>query len=36
MVLAATNEAIRAAQELAASKMGGLAGGLGDMGLPGF
>jgi DNA-binding YbaB/EbfC family protein len=36
MVLAATNEAIRAAQELAASKMGGLTGGLGDMGLPGF
>jgi DNA-binding YbaB/EbfC family protein len=36
MVLAATTEAIRAAQELAASKMGGLAGGLGDMGLPGF
>jgi nucleoid-associated protein EbfC len=32
MVLAATNEAIRSAQELAANKMGGLAGGLG---LPG-
>src|ERR687894_1135088 len=42
MVLAATNEAIRAAQELAASKMnaaaGGLAGpgGLGGVGVPGF
>ena len=42
MVQAAVNEAIRAAQELAASKMnavaGGLAGpgGLGGLGLPGF
>jgi len=42
MVLAATNEAMRSAQELAASKMsavtGGLggAGGLGGLGLPGF
>jgi DNA-binding YbaB/EbfC family protein len=42
MVLAALNEAIRAAQELAASKMnaatGGLGGpgGLGGLGLPGF
>jgi len=45
MVLAATNEALRAAQELAASRMGGLAGGLdlgalgagglGGLGLPG-
>jgi DNA-binding YbaB/EbfC family protein len=36
MVLAAVNEAIRQAQELAASKMGGLTGGmdLGAMGLP--
>jgi DNA-binding YbaB/EbfC family protein len=33
MVLAAVNEALRAAQELAASKLGGLAGGLG---LPGM
>jgi nucleoid-associated protein EbfC len=32
MVLAATNEAIRQAQELAASKMGGIAGGMGDLG----
>ncbi|MEA2361128.1 MAG: nucleoid-associated protein EbfC [Thermoleophilaceae bacterium] len=42
MVLAAMNEAIRSAQELAATKMnaaaGGLAGpgGLGGLGLPGF
>jgi nucleoid-associated protein EbfC len=42
MVLAAMNEAIRSAQELAANKMnaaaGGLAGpgGLGGLGLPGF
>jgi DNA-binding YbaB/EbfC family protein len=42
MVLAATNEAIRSAQELAANKMsavtGGLGGpgGLGGLGLPGF
>src|SRR5438270_12499258 len=35
MVLAAVNEALRAAQELAASKIGGLAGGLGGLGLPG-
>ena len=37
MVLAATNEALRAAQELAASRMGGLAGGLdlGGLGLGG-
>ncbi len=44
MVLAAVNEAIRAAQDLAASKMGGVsglggaggAGGLGGLGLPGM
>ena len=36
MVLAAVNEALRAAQELAASKLGGLAGGLGGLGLPGI
>src|SRR6201985_343881 len=35
MVLAAVNEGLRAAQELAASKMGGIAGGLGGLGLPG-
>jgi DNA-binding YbaB/EbfC family protein len=38
MVQAAVNEAIRAAQEVAANKMGGLTGGmdLGSLGLPGF
>ncbi len=38
MVLAATNEALRAAQELQQSKLGGLTGGmdLGSLGLPGM
>ena len=38
MVLAAVNEAIRSAQELAASRMGNIAGGLGGggLGLPGL
>jgi DNA-binding YbaB/EbfC family protein len=36
MVLAAVNEGLRAAQEMAASKLGGLTGGLGDLGLPGL
>ena len=38
MVLAAVNEGMRASQELAAKKMGGLTGGmdLGGLGLPGF
>ena len=38
MVLAAVNEGLRSAQEMAAKKMGGLTGGmdLGGMGLPGF
>jgi DNA-binding YbaB/EbfC family protein len=36
MVLAAVNEGLRSAQELANSKMGGIAGGLGGLGLPGF
>jgi DNA-binding YbaB/EbfC family protein len=36
MVTAATNEAIRSAQKLAESKLGGLAGGLGGLGLPGL
>jgi nucleoid-associated protein EbfC len=36
MVMAATNEAIRSAQELAASKMGQATGGLGGLGLPGL
>jgi DNA-binding YbaB/EbfC family protein len=33
MVQAAVNEALRAAQELASSKMGGITGGLGGLGL---
>ncbi len=32
MILAAVNEGMRAAQELASSKLGGIAGGLGDLG----
>lgn len=39
MVLAAINEALRSAQELASSKLGGIAGdlgGLGGLGLPGL
>jgi nucleoid-associated protein EbfC len=36
MVLAATNEALRAAQELASDRLGGIAGGLGGLGLPGL
>ena len=36
MVLAAVNEAIRSAQELASSKLGGIAGGLGGLGIPGL
>src|SRR5438067_9146744 len=36
MVLAAVNEGLRSAQELANSKLGGLTGGLGDLGLPGL
>ncbi|HEX2234375.1 MAG TPA: YbaB/EbfC family nucleoid-associated protein [Thermoleophilaceae bacterium] len=36
MVQAAVNEAVRSAQELAASKMGQATGGLGGMGLPGL
>ena len=37
MVLAAVNEGIRAAQERAEAKMGGIAGGgMGDLGLPGM
>ena len=35
MVLAAVNEAIRAAQELATSKMGGITGGMPGIGGPG-
>ena len=36
MVMAAVNEALRAAQERANDKLGGLTGGLGGMGLPGM
>jgi nucleoid-associated protein EbfC len=36
MVQAAVNEAIRAAQELQASKLGAATGGLGNLGLPGL
>lgn len=36
LVLAAVNEALRAAQELASTKLGGITGGLGGLGLPGF
>jgi DNA-binding YbaB/EbfC family protein len=35
-VLAAVNEGLRKAQELAASRLGGIAGGLGGLGLPGL
>jgi nucleoid-associated protein EbfC len=36
LVLAAVNEALRAAQELASTKLGGITGSLGGLGLPGF
>ena len=36
MVLAAVNEAVRAAQERASNKLGGVTGGLGGLGLPGM
>ena len=36
MVLAAVNEGLRSAQELASSRLGGIAGGLGSLGLPGM
>ena len=36
MVQAAVNEALRAAQQVAASKLGAVTGGLGGMGLPGL
>ncbi len=36
LVLAAVNEALRSAQELAVNRLGGLTGGLGDLGLPGL
>jgi DNA-binding YbaB/EbfC family protein len=36
MIQAAVNEALRSAQELASSKLGGITGGLGGLGLPGL
>jgi DNA-binding YbaB/EbfC family protein len=36
MVTAAVNEALRSAQELAQNRLGGAAGGLGGLGLPGL
>jgi DNA-binding YbaB/EbfC family protein len=36
MVQAAVSEAIRSAQELAQSKLGGITGGMGGLGLPGM
>ncbi len=36
LVLAAVNEALRAAQEHASQKLGGITGGLGGLGLPGL
>jgi nucleoid-associated protein EbfC len=36
LVLAAVNEALRSAQSLAESKLGGAMGGLGNLGLPGM
>ena len=36
LVLAAVNEALRSAQELAATKLGDVTGGLGNLGLPGL
>ncbi len=35
-VMAAVNEALRSAENLAKSKMGGMMGGLGNLGLPGL
>jgi DNA-binding YbaB/EbfC family protein len=36
LVVASVNEALRSAQELASSRLGGIAGGLGSLGLPGM
>ena len=36
LVIAAVNEALSSAQELASNKLGGITGGLGDLGLPGM
>ena len=35
-MLAAVNEGLRSAQEMAATRLGGLTGGLGNIGLPGL
>jgi DNA-binding YbaB/EbfC family protein len=35
-VMAAVNEALRSAEQIAKSKMGGMMGGLGNLGLPGM
>jgi DNA-binding YbaB/EbfC family protein len=36
MILAAVNEGLRSAQELAQTRLGGIAGGLGELGIPGL
>ena len=36
MVLAAVNEAMNSSQEMASKKLGGITGGLGDLGIPGM
>jgi len=36
LILAAINEGLRSAQELASNRLGGIAGGLGGLGLPGL
>ncbi len=36
MVTAAVNEALNSAQEMASQRLGGITGGLGDLGLPGL
>jgi len=36
LILAAVNEGLRSAQEMAATRLGGLTGGMGNLGLPGL
>lgn len=36
MILAAVNEAMTSSQEMASQKLGGITGGLGDLGIPGM
>lgn len=36
MILAAVNEAMTSSQEMASKKLGGITGGLGDLGIPGM